>query len=256
MSHRKAGTVPDRKPDGSPVTAADRQAQDIIIKGLDQLTPGVPVIAEEKENPGNLAAGGTYWLVDPLDGTREYVKGRDEFTVNIGLVVDNQPYVGVVYAPVMDDLFYGDPRGALRITAEGSVSIERSPMMDRSIGGLRLITSRREADHLPLKQWLESGQISSWRICASAYKYGLLAAGGHDLFVRTTTTYEWDTAAGDAILRAVGGKTVTPDGVLLKYGKPEFRNGIMMAYNKNAANSLFVLELAQRLQAKMNEIPA
>jgi 3'(2'), 5'-bisphosphate nucleotidase len=248
LKHRAGGTTAESKADGSPVTAADRAAQEIILEGLEKLTPGVPVVAEEKDNPASLAAGGTYWLVDPLDGTRDYVKGRDEFTVNIGLVVDGEPYVGVLFAPALDDMFYGDPRGATRVTVHGTMAL-RQPGLLNTVSGMRLITSRREAEHLPLKQWLESGQIRAWRLCSSAYKFGLLAAGEHDIFVRTGVTYEWDTAAGDAILRAVGGKTVTPNGQPLAYSKPSFKNGNLIAYNKGVANTLFALELGQRLQA-------
>lgn len=248
VSCRAAGNVTERKSDGSPVTRGDREAQEIIIKGLQDLTPGVPIIAEEKENPHSLTDLGTYWLVDPLDGTCEYVKGRDEFSVNIGLVYNDEPIIGAIYAPVMDDLFYGDPTGAVRTNQDGTFNLRPTSISDyRSFTGLRLITSRREADRLPLKQWLESGQISSWSICSSAYKFGLLAAGEHDIFVRTGLTYEWDTAAGDAILRAVGGRTTTPDGKDLVYGKFDFRNDALIAYNKGAENSIFALELGQRL---------
>ena len=121
LAHRQAGLpAADRKQDGSPVTAADREAQEIIVKGLSALTPGVPIVAEEKDNPASLSSGGTFWLIDPIDGTIDYIAGRDEFTVNIGLVVDNQPYVGVLFAPALDDMFYGDPRGAIRITSDGN----------------------------------------------------------------------------------------------------------------------------------------
>lgn len=248
MKCRDNGTLVERKLDGTPVTQADRRAQEIIINGLKKLTPGVPIVAEEKANPQSLSTGGTYWLVDPLDGTREYVKGRDEFTVNLGLIFNNEPIVGLIYAPVMDDLFYGDPRGAFRIKKGEFTKLRSlSAISNNPFPVLRIITGRREADHLPMKQWLESGQISAWSICSSAYKFGLMAAGEHDIFVRTGTTYEWDTAAGDAILRAVGGRTTTPDGSDLRYGKPNFRNSAIISYNNESASTLFALELCQRL---------
>lgn len=248
MSCRNTGGSIERKPDGTPVTGADRKAQEIIIRMLEAFTPGVPIIAEEQENPQHLADSGTYWLIDPLDGTREYVKGLEEFTVNLGLVFNNEPIVGLVYAPVMEDMFYGHPGNAFRINRNGTMKLKRLPESDNNpFPNLRIITGRREADRLPMKQWLESGQISAWRICSSAYKYGLLAAGEHDIFVRTCPTYEWDTAAGDAILRAVGGRTMTPDGRSLVYGKKDFRNGPTVACNSASASTLFALELCQRM---------
>jgi 3'(2'), 5'-bisphosphate nucleotidase len=225
---------------------ADREAQEIIVKGLRSLTPGVPVVAEEKENPPELISSGTYWLVDPLDGTREFILGRDEFTVNIGLISGGRPVMGVVYAPVMDDLFYGDPKGAVRYRASGMESLR--PLSWHEGTPLRLITSRREADKLPLERWLAAGQIGGWRICSSAYKFGLMAAGEHDIFVRTCPTFEWDTAAGEAILRAVGGRVVTPDGKDLAYGKPGFRNAAMIATIQGTNDHFFAQEIRRNLR--------
>ncbi len=229
LAHRAASTLDtQRKPDGSHVTAADREAERIILAGLNALTPDIPVVAEEKDNPAHLADGGTYWLVDPLDGTRDYVEGGDEFSVNIGLVVAHEPCLGVLYAPQTDDLFYGDPNGALRVNAQGAHALVPTPPPSAKAAP-RLLTSRREARHVPVTEWLLSGEVGLWRACSSAYKFGLLAAGEFDVFLRTGTTYEWDTAAGDAILRAVGGRIITPDNRPLVYGKPDFRNGTFIA---------------------------
>jgi len=186
------------------------------------------VIAEEKDNPAQLASTGTYWLVDPLDGTRSYVAGGQEFTVNIGLMIKHVPCLGIIYAPVFDDLFYGDPAGVERITARSKTLFEPDSFV-KTKAPPRLITSRREAKRLPIETWLNSELISALQPYSSAYKFGLLAAGEADLYPRIGTTCEWDTAAGDAILRAVGGCLVTPEGQPFTYGKPDFLNGDFIA---------------------------
>ncbi|MDD5585471.1 MAG: 3'(2'),5'-bisphosphate nucleotidase CysQ [Alphaproteobacteria bacterium] len=229
MAHRAAATAPaEHKTDGSPVTAADRDSQRIIIEGLRALTPGIPAVAEEKDNPAALAANGTYWLVDPLDGTRDYVAGGQEFSVNIGLLVGNEPCIGVIFAPAVDDLFYGDPTGVERMTPQGKRAFKAGSYA-KSNKPPRLLTSRHEAKRLPINEWLEGGQISAWRPCSSGYKFGLLVSGEDDLYPRAGATCEWDTAAGDAILRAVGGRIVTRGGKTLAYGKPDFLNSDFIA---------------------------
>ena len=229
MAHRVAASEDTRhKTDGSPVTAADHEAQQVILDGLARLTPQIPVIAEEKPNPPSLAASGTYWLVDPLDGTLDFVRGGQEFSVNIGLVVDGAPRLGVIYAPALDDLFYGEPDLAFRVNKQTSTVLHTS-QWPQATKSPRLITSRREARKLPIADWQRDGIVSSWQVCSSAYKFGLLAAGEHDLFIRTGTTFEWDTAAGDAILRAVGGRIMVSASQPLSYGKLDFRNGNFIA---------------------------
>ena len=223
LRHRAAATEnPVVKADGSPVTAADQESEAVILAGLASLTPDIPVIAEEKTNAPELAAGGTYWLVDPLDGTREYIAGSPEFTVNIGLCVAHQPVMGILYAPALDDLFFGM---AGEVWRERQGNRSDLGVAENTTRDLQLITSKREAKRLPVQDWLAEGLISEWRICSSAYKFGLLAAGDYTCFLRTGTTFEWDTAAGDAILRALGAQILTLDGVPLPYNKPNFRNG-------------------------------
>lgn len=227
LHHRQQATEATRhKPDGSPVTDADHEAEAVILAGLAGLSPSIPVIAEEKTNDPKHIQGGSYWLVDPLDGTREYVSGRDEFTVNIALMVEHQPVLGVLYAPALDDLFYAAPGTVWREQAGQRVPITSACAAN---GPMRLITSKREARRLPVQDWLAEGLIGEWRVCSSAYKFGLLAAGEYDCFLRTGTTYEWDTAAGHAILLALGGQVLTLDGAPMSYAKPDFRNGNFIA---------------------------
>lgn len=220
----------ERKSDESPVTAADRESQRVILEGLALLTPGIPVIAEEKANLPPRAAGGTFWLVDPLDGTRDFITGgRMEYAVNIGLIVDGKPCLGVVYAPALDELFYGEPGRMEWHTAKGTKTFEQGSIAVSSQPP-RLLTSRHEVSRLPLQAWQDTGKIAGWRPCTGAsFKSGLLAAGEGELYPRIGPTCEWDTAAGEALLRAVGGCVVTLDGKPLAYGKSGYRNGYFLA---------------------------
>jgi 3'(2'), 5'-bisphosphate nucleotidase len=230
MAHRAAATEnTKRKLDGSPVTAADHEAQQIIIAGLAALTPDIPVVAEEKVNPQSLAESGTYWLVDPLDGTLAFVQGERDFSVNIGLIVNGEPVLGVIYAPAYDDMFYGEPGTVSRVKKGVTTQLQAATEV-KAPEMVSLITSRREARKLPIADWQREGFIGEWRICSSAYKFGLLAAGAFDLFIRTGLTFEWDTAAGDALVRAVGGSVMVTATDKLVYGKPDFRNGNFIAH--------------------------
>ncbi len=229
MHHRAASSENTaHKPDGSPVTAADHESQQILLEGLKTLTPDIPVVAEEKLNPAELAASGTYWLIDPLDGTRNYVAAGKEFSINIALLVDNEPCVGLIHAPALDELFYGDANGVLRSRACAQSFLDPHP--PRSSGPPRLVASRHDAKRLKLDEWQKEGIIRSCRPCSSAYKFGLLASGEADLYPRIGETCEWDIAAGDALLIVLGGGIVTPTGETISYGKPEFLNGSFVAY--------------------------
>lgn len=232
------------KGDGSPVTVADHASQAIILEALARLTPEIPVIAEEKEIQPQIAVGGAGWFVDPLDGTREYVRGGPEYSVNIGLLIDGRPVLGLVYAPALDDLVFGAPETVFR--ARGT---QRSALYAPQAASLllppRMVTSAREGKRLPIENWTAEGLISNWRICHSAYKLALVAGGDEDVFLRAGITYEWDTCAGHAILRALGGHILTPDGDELTYGKPAFRNGDYLCFRPDLQPETIALFLGK-----------
>lgn len=215
------------KDDGSPVSIADHRSQEIILEGLRAITPGVPVVAEEKENPSELSLKGDYWLVDPLDGTRDFIAGKNEFAVSIGLLIDNQPLAGIIYTPAKDIMCYGDPNG-VDIQEHGNSPRRLEPQKTRTPP--RLLASRTTHDKLDMNECEKEGRIASCCLCSSAHKFILMAQGQADLYPRLGTTCEWDTAAGDAILRALGGGIVTLDGKTLAYGKPNWRNPNFLAY--------------------------
>ena len=212
------------KGDGSPVTRADRHAEAIIVEGLKRLTPDIPVIAEEAASESGLPIEGAraFWLVDPLDGTKEFISRNGEFTVNVALIVEGQPVLGVVLAPAKDRLFAGVPSIGAWMEDEAG----RRPIRCRAIpgAGLTVVASRSHGDESALDEFL-AGRVVAQRIQAgSSLKLCLVAAGDADLYPRLGRTMEWDIAAGDAVLRAAGGCVRTLNGDPLRYGKAGFDN--------------------------------
>ncbi len=220
------------KADASPVTEADLRSEQIILAGLRQLTPDIPVISEEAAAAGHLvtAPGRCFWLVDPLDGTKEFVKRNGEFTVNIGLVVDGVPIVGIIFAPVPDRLFAACPSSA---TAEDGGSPPR-PISCRKApaDGLIILSSRSHREPERFESFIRDFRVAEIRHSGSSLKFALIAAGEGDLYPRLGRTMEWDTAAGHAILRAAGGTITLVDGSPLIYGKPGFENPPIVAWGQ------------------------
>ncbi|GAC1348448.1 MAG: 3'(2'),5'-bisphosphate nucleotidase CysQ [Acetobacteraceae bacterium] len=214
-----------RKADRSPVTEADRAAELVIVQGLRAAIPGIPVIAEEEIEAGVALQGGEeYWLVDPLDGTREFAAGRDEFTVNIGLVRGGRAVLGAVDVPAHGELFggiVGPPAVAWKQTSSGRHPIiARSPPSD----GMHVLASRHYAGDPKLDRFLEGRRVKRVTNMGSALKIMRLAEGAGDLYPRFGRTMEWDTAAPQAILEAAGGRLCDMDGIELAYGKPGWAN--------------------------------
>ncbi len=213
-----------RKADATPVTAADHAAEAIIAAGLRRATPDIPVVAEEEMAAGHVpVAAGTFWLVDPLDGTREFAALRDDFAVCIGLVRDRHAVLGVVGAPAYGELFGGIVgRGAWKRDAAGERPITTRPPPAE---GLAVMASRHTAHDPRLGKYLEGRDIASVTNIGSALKFCRLAEGLADLYPRFGRTMEWDTAGPQALLNAAGGEVrVFETGAALTYGKPEWEN--------------------------------
>ncbi len=218
-----------RKSDASPLTLADEAAEALIVPALRALAPGVPVVAEEAAARGDCPdVAGLFWLVDPLDGTREFVARNGEFTVNIALVRDGVPVLGVVLAPVPGRLFSGVPgQGAWLQDAAG-----RRPIACRALpsAGATVATSRAHGDGAVLDAWLQGRRVAQRVAAGSSLKFGLVACGEADLYPRFGRTMEWDTAAGHALVLAAGGRVETAQGQPLRYGKPGFENPDFIVY--------------------------
>ncbi len=226
-----------RKLDGSPVCDADEAAEAIILNRLAMRLPDLPVLAEEAASRGEkVVTGQTFILVDPLDGTREFLSHNGEFTVNIGLIVDAEPRAGVVYAPALGQLWTG---GATASTCEVAPGAALPPPEERRAiharpaprQGLTALVSRSHADPAT-EAFLAKLPVTERRQAGSSLKFCAVAEGQADVYPRFGQTMEWDTAAGDAVLRAAGGTVRDSAGCPLRYGKTEtqFRNGPFVAW--------------------------
>ncbi len=228
-----AGLNVIKKKDGTPVTLVDRMAEDIIVDVLRRLAPSIPIIAEERFSSGDrpsLEGAESFWLVDALDGTRDFLAGTGEYTVNIALIHKGVPTLGIIYAPERDALYYAlRGQGAFAVMGLGSAPI---PLQVRSIasggngkagGDLTLVTSSRQNTASRINQLFNTYTIAQRKTCGSSLKFCMIAAGQADIYPRLGPTSEWDTAAGDAILREAGGALIDLDngGGLLTYGKAD-----------------------------------
>ena len=227
MKHYDADCGHRVKADHSPVTDADEEAEALILAELAVAFPGVPVVAEEEAAAGRVAqVGQRFFLVDPVDGTKEFVKRSGEFTVNIAEVIDGAPIAGVVYAPAIGRLFVGAAgKGAFELSGKIMRSIAARAM---PADGLVAVSSKSHPD-AKTAALLKTMTIKDNITAGSSLKFCLVAAGEADIYPRAGTTMEWDTAAGHAVLAAAGGSVTTWDGAPFIYGKPGFENGAFIA---------------------------
>ena len=229
MLHFRIGTHVDTKRDGSPVTIADQLSEEILLSALAAIAPDIPVVAEEASAAGIVPqTGQQFFLVDPLDGTREFTSGIGEFTINIGLIEDGVPTFGVIYAPAVSKLYVTlsrthaatamiDPDHAGPYLA--TLSLTRINVRQRDPqSGLTVVASRSHGS-IELEQWLSGITIADRSNIGSSLKFCLVAEGAADLYPRLGPTKEWDTAAGHAIVAAAGGTVTKLDGAPLLYGK-------------------------------------
>lgn len=216
-------TVHD-KADASPVTEADMRAERVILDGLSECAPQVPVVAEESVAAGHVpdVAGRPFFLVDPLDGTKEFISRNGEFTVNIALVENGAPTAGVVHLPALDETFWTAGDG-VAWRARGGAAPNRIACRRPGDDGLVAIASRSHRG-AETDAWLERFEIAEVVSAGSSLKFCRIAEGAADLYPRLCRTMEWDVAAGHAIVGAAGGSVETLDGKRLAYGKPGFEN--------------------------------
>ena len=217
-----AGCEVETKSDLSPVTICDRAAEAIILRALAVAAPGVPVIAEEEVAEGRIPAhGDTYFLVDPLDGTKEFVRGGDDYTVNIGLIEHGVPVLGVAYQPAIDRLWGGVVGDTAFVEADGV----RTAIRTRQRGAkLDAVASKSHLTQSTVDYLCDAVGDCDFVSIGSSLKFCIVAEGRADIYPRLSPTSEWDTAAGHAVLLAAGGRVDGPDGAPLGYGKPAFLN--------------------------------
>jgi 3'(2'), 5'-bisphosphate nucleotidase len=234
MRHYRDGAAPRLKDDRTPVTDADEEAEALILKALARDFPDIPVAAEEEVAAGRgCRPCDHFFLVDPLDGTREFLSRNGEFTVNIAEVVDGVAVSGAVYAPAKARLFFGDEAGAFEAILLSETRFDpssarhisaRAPAED----GLVVIGSRSHPDK-QTGDFLKRFVIKQFLAAGSSLKFCLVAAGEADIYARAGRTMEWDTAAGHAVLSAAGGAITAWDGTPFLYGKRGFENGAFVA---------------------------
>jgi 3'(2'), 5'-bisphosphate nucleotidase len=212
------------KADASPVTAADEAAEAVILARLEELTPDIPAVAEETVASGHVPdlKDQPFWLVDPLDGTKEFLSRNGEFTVNIALIEGRDPVLGVVLAPARGQAWWGARgKGAMARDAGGgarAITARKIPA-----GGPVAIASRSHRD-AETQAFLDQAGVAECISAGSSLKFCLIAEGKADLYPRFGRTMEWDTAAGHAVLAAAGGRVTTRDGAPFRYRKPGFEN--------------------------------
>lgn len=221
------------KGDASPVTEADMAADAVISAGLRAAFPDVPLITEEQAASHALTAL-TFFIVDPLDGTKEFVQRRGDFTVNIAYVEDGVPICGIVYAPAKERLFYTRPDGTA-VEETGPFGPEPGPLRQLRVStpdnaALMVVASKSHRDQAT-DDYIGRYAVRDMTSAGSSLKFCLVASGEADLYPRLGRTMEWDTAAGDAILRAAGGRVVRfDDHAALGYGKPGWDNPFFIAF--------------------------
>jgi 3'(2'), 5'-bisphosphate nucleotidase len=229
------------KDDGSPVTAADEAAEAIICEGLRRLAPSVPIVSEEQashDRPQTVSRG-SHFLVDPLDGTKEFISGSDEYTVNIAVVTDGVPILGIVTAPAAGIAWRGiTGRGADRSVIAGGASVPSSVPVTihtrpRPSEELVAMVSRSHLEERT-KAFIARFPHAVLKQCGSSVKFCRLAEGAADLYARLAPTHDWDIAAGHAILVAAGGKVTAPDGSPLGYGTKELLIPEFLAFGDQA----------------------
>ena len=222
MTYYRAPIAVRAKADASPVTDADEAAERLIVEGLRRLAPEIPIVAEELFAAGQApeVGDGPFWLVDPLDGTKEFIGRNGEFTVNIALIRDGAPVEGVVLAPALPVVYF--TRDGAAYMAEGGGEAKPIRVSGGDDGEVAVVSRSHYSPETT--EFLSRYHVKQERAAGSSLKFGLIASGAATLYPRLGRTMEWDTAAGDAVVRAAGGSVRTLDGAALGYGKPGFEN--------------------------------
>jgi 3'(2'), 5'-bisphosphate nucleotidase len=227
MRHYRSGVAVEAKANQSPVTIADREAEAVLVAAIAAAAPGISIIAEEAVSAGRMPAiGPAFFLVDPLDGTREFIEQRGEFTVNIALVRDGAPVFGIVYAPATEELYVtlapdraAMARVATREEPVALADLDLAPIHARAPDPSALVAlASRSHSNAETEAFLARYRIATRTNAGSSLKFCAIARGAADIYPRLGPTMEWDTAAGHAVLLAAGGAVTTLDGAPLRYG--------------------------------------
>lgn len=225
LTKKAEGLFVDSKKDNSPVSNADIDISDFIYKNLTILTPDIPIICEER--PLFTLSSNTFWLIDPIDGTRSYVKNKDTYTVNIGLIKEGVPTIGLIYQPEISKLYYTDGVGGLKIEELGIIRLSK----DIDSSNYKAVLSSSFLNE-PTRKFLNTNDLSEIISIPSSIKLCLIAEGAADIYPRFGQTMEWDIAAGHALIKSTGGDIVDSEGRSISYGKVNFENPHFFASSK------------------------
>ena len=219
------------KPDKSPVTDADLAVDKILTAKIKKLTPSIPVISEETVNLNTDNSSKTFWLIDPIDGTRDYIKKRDEYTLNAALIIDFKPAIGIVYAPAKNRLFFSYGKDhAFEINNEKKIVLNCKKVNNNEIIGLENSGTTPSEVLKIYKKYKVSRTVKM----SSSIKFCILASGEADIYAANARAFEWDIAAGHTILEHAGGSITTQEGENILYGKENYKNlGIIAKRAKN-----------------------
>ena len=228
----KQGVKIKTKEDGSPVTNGDLKVNEIITEKIVQLTPSIPVISEETVDLKKKNTLNTFWLIDPIDGTKEYIAGKDEYTLNAGLIIDNLPAVGIIGVPKKNRIFYSFGKNN-SFLFENNKIIKLECKKKTPSGEIIALTNHTEPPKLILDKFKKFG-VTSFRKLSSSYKYCVIATGEYDLYLDKVRANEWDDAAGHAIAESAGAVVTSLNNEFFKYGKEDYKNPtILIKRNKN-----------------------
>ena len=227
---RKAGLKKEIKSDNTPVTNGDIEVNEILTKKISEITPNIVIISEENISHKNDKNLENFWLIDPIDGTRDYISGRDEFTLNAALIIDKKPAIGIITAPAKKRVFYSyGMSNSYELINEQEINLIDKK---KNYNELRAVSY---SDELKIKiiEVHKKYSIKSHQKMKSSLKFCVIAAGEYDLYAAEPRACEWDIAAGHAILEHAGGKITDFNGDEILYGKPEFKNPSLIIRNKN-----------------------
>ena len=220
------------KPDNSPVTNGDLEVNKMITEKIKNLTPNIPIISEETVDLKKKNTLKTFWLIDPIDGTKEYIAGRDEYTLNAGLIIDNLPALGIIGVPKKNRIFYSyGKNNSLLLENNQTIKLECKKKSPK--GEIFALTNHTEPPEIILNKLKEFG-VTSFRKLSSSYKYCVIATGEYDLYVDKVRANEWDDAAGHAIAESAGAIVTSLENKSFKYGKGDYKNPtILIRRNKD-----------------------
>ena len=219
---REKGLITKIKSDNSPVTNGDTEVDRLLSEKIKKITPNIPLISEEMANPKKSNICKNFWLVDPIDGTKDYINNSDEFTLNAALITNLEPSIGIIYAPAKKRLFYSFGKGFAFEKFENKKVILNCTKKTK-IGEVHAVSNSSRPSEEILKIH-KKFNVKSYINMRSSYKFCVIASGEFDLYAATARAYEWDIAAGHAIVKHSGGIVTTIDEKEFKYGKSDYKN--------------------------------